>query len=161
MKRVLAALLAIAACASSSTAMAADPLGRLFMTPDQRARLEAKRQQKVEISVKESEPQEEETPAASYLTLQGEILRSDGKRTVFINGVPYTESEAPKGARLIAGKRAGEVLVVPSESAAQVRLKVGQSLDKNTLNVDDAAQRAGSIVIGKPASRDKSSATLK
>jgi hypothetical protein len=149
--RALAAVLL--ACLLTRAAIAAAPppnsLGRLFMTPEQRERLEARRQLKaVEVSTAQNEAAEEEAPVASYLTVQGQVLRSDGRQTIFINGTPYAADESPKGTQLVRGRRAGEVVIVPADNAPPVRLKVGQSLDKNTLTVDDSLLRAGTISIG-------------
>jgi hypothetical protein len=146
-----ACIFALIACVLFAPAWssAADPLGRLFLTPDQRARLEARRQSKVvEVSAAQTESSEDEVPVASYLTVQGEVVRSNGKKTIFINGVAYSSPDSPKGIELSPGRRAGEVVIVPSDAAPPVQLKVGQSLDKNSLTVDDALQRAGSITIG-------------
>jgi hypothetical protein len=144
---------ALIACLVAGAAAAAAPqpnaLGRLFMTPEQRERLEARRQLKtVEVSASQSAAAEEEAPVASYLTVQGQVLRSDGRQTIFINGTPYAADESPKGTQLVRGRRAGEVTIVPADNALPVRLKVGQSLDKNTLTVDDSLLRAGTISIG-------------
>ncbi len=156
----LAACLVCGFAAAAPSALAADPLGRLFLTPDQRSRLEARRQLKVvDTATVQTERAEDEAPVASYLTVQGEITRSSGRQTIFINGVPYSSPNSPKGIQLSPGRRAGQVIIVPSDTSAPVELKVGQSLDKNSLTVDDALQRAGSIVIGnKPAVKAKSPA---
>jgi hypothetical protein len=108
----------------------------------------------VETTTVQTESTEDETPVASYLTVQGEITRSSGRQTIFINGVPYASPDSPKGIQLSPGRRAGQVIIVPSETSAPVELKVGQSLDKNSLTIDDALQRAGSITVGnKPAAK--------
>jgi hypothetical protein len=129
---------------------AAEPLGRLFLAPDVRAMLEVRRQAKAPTAVvAPAEKEEVEEPVASYLTVDGQIQRSNGAQTIFINGVPYSAPDAPRGTQIAPGKRVGEVLVVPTEGAAAVRLKVGQALDKNSLAIDDALQRSGTITIGK------------
>ena len=152
-RNLSAALIAAGAAAwigVPDAALAAGALGRLFLTPDVRAKLETRRQANaVTAVVAPVEAQDVEEPVASYLNVDGQIQRSSGARTVFINGMPYSAPNAPRGMQIVPGKRAGEVVVVPTEGAAPVRLKVGQSLDKNSLAVDDAVQRSGTITIGK------------
>jgi hypothetical protein len=150
------ALLAAALLAATLAppAMAADSLGRLFTTPEQRNRLELRRQSKVnEVVSVQTDATDVEEPVASYLAIQGQVVRSNGEQTIFINGVPYTGGEAPKGIALKHGKRMGEIVIVPAEGARPVQLKVGQSLDKNSLAIDDALLRAGTITIERPATR--------
>jgi hypothetical protein len=154
--RALAAgLLALGmALSAADIAMAADPLGRLFFTPEQRNRLEQRRQSNVdEVVAAQNTGTENDEPVASYLNVQGQVLRSNGEHTVFINGVAYTGKDAPKGTRLVPGGRLGEIVIVPSDGAAPVPLKVGQSLDKNSLSIDDALMRAGTITIDNPLRR--------
>jgi hypothetical protein len=135
-------------------AMAAETLGRLFLTPEQRDRLESRRQSKVsEVVAAQSTTPEADEPVASYLNFQGQIVRSSGAQTIFINGTPYSGRDAPRGTQLGSGKRLGEIVVVPAEGAQRVPLKVGQSLDKNSLAVDDALARSGTITVDKPAAR--------
>jgi hypothetical protein len=148
--RSLAAMLLAFALAApaADNAVAADFLGRLFFTPEQRNRLEQRRQSNVsEVVAAQNTGADNDEPVASYLNVQGQVVRSNGEHTVFINGVGYTGRDAPKGTRLAPGRRLGEVVIVPSDGAAPVPLKVGQSLDKNSLTIDDALTRAGTITV--------------
>ena len=63
-----------------------EPLGRLFFTPEQRARLDRQRQQGLTSN---------DDPQASY-TLNGEVRRSSGKNTRWVNGEAQTGA-APQG----------------------------------------------------------------
>ena len=75
--RLLPALLLLAA---ATTSLAQDePLGRLFMTPQQRSALD--RERLLGLSQRQSELDSQ----ASY-TFNGEVRRSSGKNTRFING---------------------------------------------------------------------------
>jgi hypothetical protein len=142
------------ALAAGSTALAADPLGRLFFTPEQRNRLEQRRQSNVDdVVAAQTASADNDEPVASYLNVQGQVVRSNGEHTVFINGVAYTGRDAPKGTRLVPGRRLGEIAIVPSEGGAAVSLKVGQSLDRNSLSIDDALLRAGTITVENPLRR--------
>jgi hypothetical protein len=153
-KALLAAWLICGSAMAAPPAMAAETLGRLFLTPEQRDRLESRRQSKVsEVVAAQSTAPDADEPVASYLNFQGQIMRSSGVQTIFINGLPYSGRDAPRGTQLGSGKRLGEIVIVPAEGAQAVPLKVGQSLDKNSLAVDDALTRSGSITIDKPAAR--------
>lgn len=153
-RRLIAATLLVAALLPAPRSRAAEALGRLFLTPDQRNHLEQRRQSKTSETVAtQSKDADVEEPVASYLTVQGQIVRSGGEQTIFINGAPYIGRDSPKGTRLVSGKRLGEIYIVPTEGAQAVPLKVGQSLDKNSLTVEDAVLRAGTITIEKPAVR--------
>lgn len=148
-RRALAAVaLAATAATCALPATAAETLGRLFLTPEQRNRLELRRQSKLpEVVAAQTTASEVEEPVASYLTVQGQIVRSSGAQTIFINGQPYSGRESPRGTQLASGQRLGEIVIVPAEGAQPVPLKVGQSLDKNSLAIDDALLRAGTITI--------------
>ena len=84
-------LLSIAlACALQPCA--AQELGRIFFTADQREALDARRKARV--------PDKPAAPVAASPTtrLDGYVRRSDGRSTVFIDGQPIPEgtSEAPR-----------------------------------------------------------------
>jgi len=110
------ALLLCLALAAGATA-AAEPLGRLFFTPEQRATLESLR----------LAPATAAATATDRIKVDGIIQRSGGPTTVWINGVPQTAapgSVAPSGR---AGAPAVEVTVPAKDE--RVRLKVGQSIE--------------------------------
>jgi len=90
----------------------AEELGRLFLTPQQRALLKQGQQLNIDKPVIES------------LTVSGIVQKNGGERTVWINGVPQ-----------IAGKsdeRAPESVPVAIPGQAQpVRLKVGEKVQIN------------------------------
>lgn len=91
-------------------------MGRLFFTPTERAALD---QQRRNDGV--SLPQN-----AVGITINGLVKRSDGKNTVWINGVAH-EERAPEGAlkerRIAPGQVSGRV----TESGQSVTLKAGQT----------------------------------
>lgn len=60
------------------------PLGRLFLTPDMRAHLERQRQ----LDIKETRSLEGGT-----LRLDGVVVRSSGKSTVWVNNRPQSEND--------------------------------------------------------------------
>ena len=62
-----------------------EPLGRLFFTPQQRAALD--RQRQLNLSALDNEPGQ---------TLNGEVRRSSGRSTRWINGEPNWDGSPPK-----------------------------------------------------------------
>jgi hypothetical protein len=84
--RVLAALLLACAGAASAAEL---PLGSLFHTPQERARLDRMRRG-------ESEPERAPVPGKSS-AVTGFVKRSDGRHTVWIDGSPITIRGTPAG----------------------------------------------------------------
>jgi len=119
---------------------AAEPLGRLFFTPQQRATLDNARGQNIKIDV-EVEP---ETPIPlEIISVNGMIKRSDGKSTVWINNQPLNERRAPGGIKIISRSAddARVTLQLPP-SSRNVDLKVGQNLDAVTGQIQESYQRS-------------------
>jgi hypothetical protein len=113
----------------ANLALADDGLGRLFFTPAQRAALDAGKQIN---QPKPSDRQARKPAMPASITLNGVVVRSDGERTVWINGKPYqrrdpagirvkTNPSSPSSTQLQLGKQGGTV-----------ELRVGQQLDGAT-----------------------------
>ena len=66
----------------------AEPLGRLFLTPERRATLEQQRQLNI---------QETQTLEGEVVSLNGIVTRSSGKHTVWVNQRPQNENSAGTG----------------------------------------------------------------
>ena len=115
----------------------AEPLGRLFFTPQQRATLDNSRGQNIKIEV------ETETPAVEIISVNGVIKRSDGQSTVWINNHPLNEKRAPSGIKIISRSAddASVTLQLP-QSSRNVDLKVGQNLDTASGQIQESYQRA-------------------
>lgn len=64
-----------------------EPLGRLFFTPQQRTALDHQRRQGLSTNLAQE---------SSY-TLNGEVIRSSGRNTRWVNGEAQTSSTPPKG----------------------------------------------------------------
>jgi hypothetical protein len=115
MSRHVRLLLAVALLLAPTRdpAVAAENLGRLFFTPQHRQDLDRRRQANI---------QESAVTANSFVTVNGQVSRSYGKTTVWINGVAQESTRKPHDpARVSLPGREGE----PS-----VNLKIGQTLDK-------------------------------
>jgi hypothetical protein len=112
---VFAFLLALA-----DSAAAADNFGRLFFTPQQRQDLDRRRQANI---------QESAATANSFVTVNGQVSRSGGKTTVWINGVPQENTGRPSDP--------ARVTLPGGEGESSVNLKIGQTLDRVRGEVKD------------------------
>lgn len=137
-KRAL--LLAIGFCAGLETA-AAEPLGRLFFTPERRAALERQRQ----LNIQEIRPLE-----GSTVSLDGIVTRSSGRSTVWINQRPQNESETGSGVTAtVSPANPSQATVAPGEEPA-ASLRVGESINRATREKGSALGE-GRIVVKRSA----------
>lgn len=90
-------LLPLASTAESQS----EPLGRLFFTPGQRAQLDRLRQSGLSGNALGND---------ESLTINGQIIRHDGKRMTWINGRPITDFELPTAATNTRDLKVGETL---------------------------------------------------
>jgi hypothetical protein len=113
MRNAACATLAMMLAAAPLAARAAEPLGRLFMTPAQRLDLDRRRQ---------ADAQESLISSDNFVTANGQVSRSSGKTTSWINGQPqHGQARNTDPAR---------VSVPMGEDVPPVPLKIGETLDK-------------------------------
>ncbi|MBZ0095873.1 MAG: hypothetical protein K8H75_10970 [Sulfuricella sp.] len=112
-------LLMIAFLPGHAVCAGAEPLGRLFFSPDERAMLDRVRQKNVGSTVS----------ATEQVTLNGIVRRSSGKTTAWINQVPQNENETPQGIAVQQGKTSKPSALLLLPSGKQVQLKAGQTFD--------------------------------
>jgi hypothetical protein len=109
-----------------STPCAAQELGRLFFTPEQRQALDQRRRARV--------PDRPSAPLVVSPTtrMDGYVQRRGGKSTVWVNGeaLPETAPEAPRIG-------SGRVTVNIGESGSRAGLRPGEVLDRGTGEVRD------------------------
>ena len=122
------------------SAVAAEPLGRLFMTPAERASLDLIRQNTSTANLNEQEVVPEtavKTPDS--ISIQGYVKRSDGKKsTVWINNSPIQENQGNAEVQVgKLGKDSNQVQVTLPASGKSVNLKAGQTYDSTTDTVSD------------------------
>jgi hypothetical protein len=110
-------------------AAAYENLGRLFFTPQQRQDLDRRRQANI---------QESAVTAESLMTVNGQVARSSGKTTTWINGVPQESARHPRDP--------AQVTLPGGEGEPSISLKIGQTLDKVRGEVKDPVQRGGIVV---------------
>lgn len=123
MRRACALLLACAALAPC--AAAAQELGRLFFTPEQREALDARRKARL--------PDKPVAAAPSPTTrIDGSVQRSLGKSTVWVDGSAVPEGTQPEGLRIRRGGDPSRVTVIVGEDNRRIDLRVGETLDRAT-----------------------------
>ena len=109
----------------------AQELGRLFLTPEQRASLDARRKARVP-----------DKPAAAVVAspvtrVDGYVKRSAGPPTVWVNGESLPE-QAPEAPRIDAPRDGeGRVSISVGEGGNRVQLKPGETLDRGSGEVRD------------------------
>src|SRR6266480_4472766 len=92
---------------------AQENLGRLFFTEQQRQDLDRRRQANI---------REAAVIVESSVTVNGQVSRSSGRSTTWINGVPQESARKPLDP--------ARVTLPGGEGAPSVSLKIGQTLDK-------------------------------
>jgi len=113
--RLLVSLSLMLLCLGARPAAAAEELGRLFMTPQQRQDLDRRR---TTNRAEEEVPQIREGP----LTLDGHVQRSSGKTATWINGIPQYDTHKSRDL--------AHITVAPNEGEPGVDLKIGQTFDR-------------------------------
>jgi len=101
-------------------AAAQENLGRLFFMSQQRQELDRRRQANI---------QEAAVVADSFVTINGQVSRSSGKSTTWINGMPQESTRKPQDP--------ARVTLPGAEGKPSVNLKIGQTLDKVRGEVKD------------------------
>jgi hypothetical protein len=105
-----------------STERATGSFGRLFFSPERRAALNRHRQLNL--------PQDESLGEDNTLTLNGIIVRQNGRRTAWINGVPVTESSSLLSVQPRKG-RPGSARVAAGDGSPAT-LNVGSTLNRGS-----------------------------
>jgi hypothetical protein len=130
-RRSLAALALMLLCFAAPAA--AEELGRLFFTPQQRQDLDRRR---ATNRAEEETPQIREGP----LTIEGQVQRSSGRTATWINGVPEYDSHASRDP--------SRLTLAPNEGEPGVSLKIGQTYERTSGAVRDELS-GGEILVGK------------
>lgn len=137
-------VLAVSITAASGTVLAEEAkLGRLFFTPAERAALDTQRKLAGEMA---NRPVRKDTdapkaPPPKMVTLNGVLRRSDGETTIWVNGQPVHEQFRDVDVMPGSISREGVAVQLPG-SGRRVKLKVGQSVDSATGEVEESYRRA-------------------
>ncbi|MHB9103110.1 MAG: hypothetical protein ACYC2E_16575 [Sulfuricella sp.] len=102
----------------------AEPLGRLFFSPGERARLDQVRNGHASASAPAGQQ-----ASTEQITLNGIVRRSSGKTTTWINQVPQNENETPQGITVWQGQTSKPSALLLLPSGKKVNLKAGQTFD--------------------------------
>jgi hypothetical protein len=121
---------------AAGPAAAQETLGRLFFTEQQRQDLDRRRQANI---------QETAVVVESFVTVNGQVSRSSGRSTTWINGVPQENARKPHDP--------ARVTLPGGEGAPSVSLKIGQTLDKVRGEIRDPAVGGGTA--NPPAERER------
>lgn len=119
---------------------AGEPLGRLFLTPERRAALERQRQLNIQAA---------QTLEGSNVSLDGVVLRSSGRNTVWVNQNPQTERALGTGVTtsITPGNPAHAIVTPGDEPPAS--LKVGEAINRGTREKSDILG-GGRIAVSRP-----------
>ncbi len=138
---------------SVTETMAADSLGRLFLTPQQRTQIEttrALRDRRLPTQEADGAPATPAPPQGpEVVTFNGVVRRSDGKSTVWINGQPLNERNRtqPDHEVSVTGLRNdGAVSVAIPQAERRASLKVGQSLVVTSGKIEESYLRRETLI---------------
>lgn len=114
------------------------PLGRLFLTPQQRGVLDNARRNRIRAeAMAAAADKKPKIPLANGVTINGVVSRSDGESTVWVNGRP-SDGQTEDGMRVVISPGTDSSVVVREpEKGRRVRLKVGQHADMVTGRVQE------------------------
>ena len=134
----------------SNLAWGAEPFGRLFTSPAERATLDHLRQTRKVEPINLDQPQDviETAPVMpSEISVQGYVKRSDGKKgTVWINQKPVQENSS--SGQVEVGKlpkNGNQVQIKVPGLDKSLKLKAGQVYDPETDSVSESEVRASEL----------------
>lgn len=153
-KLVMLALMTVPVC------HAAEPLGRLFFTPNERAELDRMRHlppaiaPKPAVKIVAPKPLAPPLPVSTVVRVNGVVQRSDGASTVWINNQPLADYET-QGAASIKQRNTGTVVIALPKSQA-VEMKVGQTMNPQSEEIREgysqsSAPQPNGAVSSEPA----------
>jgi hypothetical protein len=134
----------VAAALALPAVPGAEPLGRLFYTPGQRAQLDTARSQRSRAPAVAAE-QEPAAAVPELLTYDGMVRRSDGKTTVWINNRPIHDGRPATIVPFTSKLRPdGSVKLGVTQTDQSVDLRVGQSAELMSGTITESYSRAPS-----------------
>jgi hypothetical protein len=119
------------------------PLGRLFMTPAWRVTLDRQRQFNV---------QETRSLEGGTIRLDGVVVRSSGKSTVWVNNRPQTENASDTGVTAATSHQQPGRATLSTGTESPADLKVGVTINRATRETADGLG-SGEIRVNRPAPR--------
>lgn len=132
----------------------AQPLGRLFFTPEERATIDDLRRRPPAVAAAVP-AQKALPPAPEYVTLNGVVRRSDGSTSVWLNNRMLEGKRTSEGLEVSDSKRspgAANVTVKVPQAGRSVDLRVGQQLDVTSGKIQERYQLAPRVPAPSPGS---------
>lgn len=118
-------LLAIAVLSGAGGVVAEEELGRLFFTPERRELLDRQRA----LNMLESEVVAEDP----QIVVNGQVRRSSGKRTTWINGQAQEDTQTRTGVIAHPAAQGHERVIIESGDDPRADVRVGETLSRGTL----------------------------
>ena len=151
--RILILILLIVTAFKTTTAIAADPIGRLFTSPAERSNLDYLRQTKKKLIapvIIDASAEIIDAPAPppivlpEAVNLQGYVKRNDGKQgTVWVNNQALQENSGNKEVQVGSlRENSNRVPLKLSGNGKRLNLKAGQVYDPETGRVREARNNA-------------------
>ncbi len=115
---------------SSIPAIAAEPIGRLFLTPQERHALDEMREHGTAASASDilaaAQPTHTATPR---IIVNGIVERSDGKTTVWLNQLQQPENGRSQDIAVIPSIKHSSAVLIRLPSGKSIAMKAGQTFD--------------------------------
>lgn len=137
-----ATLALIALAALMPQVQAEENLGRLFLTPERRAMLERQRQFNL---------QEQKTLEGTTIRLDGVMVRSTGKKTLWINGQAQHDNNSLGVDTRVAPGNPNQAEVT-TNNERKTSLRVGQEINRATQEISDGLD-GGRLEVKPPPRR--------
>jgi hypothetical protein len=117
-------LIVVAALSGSGGVVAEEALGRLFFTPEKRELLDRQRA----LNMLESEVIAEDP----QIVVNGQVRRSSGKRTTWINGQAQDDTQTRTGVIAHPAAQGHERVIIESGDDPRAAVRVGETLSRGT-----------------------------
>lgn len=124
----------------AGTVASEEALGRLFFTPERRELLDRQRA----LNTLESQAITEDP----QIVVNGQVRRSSGKRTTWINGQAQNDTETRTGVIAHPAAQGHEQIIIESGEDPKARVRVGETLNRGTQETRDLIGE-GKIIIRK------------
>ena len=125
-------ILSMSIISSMSATAQAEPFGRLFITPLERAKLDQWRKQGDHDQTPAEGDRGPVQATEEHLTLNGYVTRSSGKVTAWINRTPHTEDDPTENVTVLQQQNRAPVITLHMPSGKKINLKAGETLDIQT-----------------------------
>ncbi len=144
--RFLAIAAGLTCLAGQASPAGAEPLGRLFLTPERRAALERQRL----FNIQEIQQQVIE---GATLTVSGIVRRSGGKTTAWVNDAPQDPEGEASGVRVEVDRANPGRTTVTAGEEAPASLRVGETINRATRETSGGLGEGRIVIKGGAGAR--------